>query len=252
MPRLDNKTCLVTGSSRGLGKAMAVAFAENGAACVVVTYSRDRRGAEATGKAVEQTGGRALVHQLEITNRDSVRACYDAVLRETGRIDVLVNNAGINKQGFMPDVTEAEWDEIMSVNLKGPFLCSQEVFPIMERQRGGRIINISSVSGLYGGPKTIHYAVSKAGLISMTQVFARYGAEHNILVNAIAPGIIETDLTREELRSGGGKNVVELTLLKRPGQPGDVASLAVLLASDEQNYMTGQTLSPNGGSYFTH
>ena len=137
------------------------------------------------------------------------------------------------------------------MNLKGPFLCSQEVFPIMERQRSGRIINIASVSGLYGGPKTIHYAVSKAGLISMTHVLARYGAEHNILVNAIAPGIIETDLTREELRSGGGKSVVDMTLLKRAGLPGDVTSLAVLLASDEQNYMTGQTLSPNGGSYFT-
>ncbi len=121
----------------------------------------------------------------------------------------------------------------------------------MVAQKSGRIINMASVAGLYGGPTTAHYAASKAGLIALTQVLARYGAEHNILVNAIAPGIIETDMTREELRAGGGARVIGLTLLKRPGQVGDVASLAVLLASDEQNYMTGQTLSPNGGSHFT-
>ena len=121
---------------------------------------------------------------------------------------------------------------------------------ILVLRLGGRIINIASVSGLYGGPTTAHYAASKAGLISLTQVLARWGADHNIFVNSISPGIIETDLTREELRTGGGKNVVGLTLLKRPGQVEDVASIAVMLASDEQNYMTGQTISPNGGSYF--
>jgi len=118
----------------------------------------------------------------------------------------------------MLDVMGADWDEIMDVNLEGPFRCSQEFFPVMQKQQSGRIINIASVSGLYGGPKTIHYAVSKGGLITTTQVFARYGAEHNIHVSAIAPRIIETDLTRDELRSGGGGVVVEMTLLKRPGQ----------------------------------
>jgi 3-oxoacyl-[acyl-carrier protein] reductase len=222
---LNNKVCVVTGSSRGLGEGIAVAFAKAGA--------------------------KALVQQIEVTDRSSIQACYATTVDAFGTIDVLVNNAGINKQGFMPDVTEADWDEIMDVNLKGPFLCSQEVFPIMEKQQSGRVINIASVSGLYGGPKTIHYAVSKAGLVTMTQVFARYGAEHNIHVNAIAPGIIETDLTRDELRSGGGGVVVEMTLLKRPGQVEDVSSAAVFLASETQNYMTGQTISPNGGSYFT-
>ena len=167
-----------------------------------------------------------------------------------GQIDVLVNNAGINRAGPLDTVTEEDWDDIMAVNLKGPFLVSQEVLPMMVGTGGGRIINIASVSGLYGGPTTAHYAASKAGLISLTQVLARWGADHNIFVNSISPGIIETDLTREELRTGGGKNVVGLTLLKRPGQVQDVASIAVMLASDEQNYMTGQTISPNGGSYF--
>ncbi len=250
--KLTNKVCIVTGSSRGLGKAIAVGYAKAGAKAVAITYTSNREGAEETASQVAAAGSKAFVHSLEVTDRASIKACFQAVVDATGSIDVLVNNAGINKQGFMPDVTEADWDEIMNVNLKGPFLCSQEVFPIMERQNSGRIINIASVSGLYGGPKTIHYAASKAGLISMTQVLARYGAEHNILVNAIAPGIIETDLTREELRSGGGGVVVEMTLLKRPGQVEDVSSVALFLASDSQSYMTGQTISPNGGSYFTN
>jgi 3-oxoacyl-[acyl-carrier protein] reductase len=230
---------------------MALAFAREGAKAVAITYASRPDDASRTAELLEAAGAKSYVHRVEVTSRAEIRSWYGEVLESEGGIDVLVNNAGINRQGPVDTVTEADWDQIMAVNLKGPFLCSQEVLPIMERQGGGRIINIASVSGLYGGPTTAHYAASKAGLISLTQVLARYGADKNILVNAIAPGIIETDLTRDELRSGGGARVVGMTLLKRPGQPGDVSSLAVMLASDEQNYMTGQTLSPNGGSYFT-
>lgn len=251
MNRLENKVCLITGGGRGLGKAMAIAFAEEGASAVAISYTSRRDYAEETAKLVEEAGAKAYMHEVEVTDRASIKAWIDSITGSEGRIDVLVNNAGINRQGPIDTVTEADWDDIMAVNLKGPFLVSQEVLPHMVSGGGGRIINISSVSGLYGGPTTAHYAASKAGLISLTQVLARWGAEHNILVNSIAPGIIETDLTREELRSGGGAKVVGLTLLKRPGQVGDVSSLAVMLASDEQSYMTGQTISPNGGSYFT-
>ena len=251
MNRLSGKVCLVTGGGRGLGKDMALAFARDGAKAVAITYTSRPDYAEETAKLIKKTGSTPYVKQVEVTKRAEIQAWYGSILEAEGRIDVLVNNAGINRQGPINTVTEEDWDQIMAVNLKGPFLCSQEVLPIMERQGGGRIVNIASVSGLYGGPTTAHYAASKAGLISLTQVLARYGADKNILVNAIAPGIIETDLTREELRSGGGAKVVGMTLLKRPGQPGDVSSLAVMLASEEQNYMTGQTLSPNGGSYFT-
>lgn len=251
MNRLKDKVCLVTGGGRGLGKAMAVAFAAEGAKTVSITYTSRPDYAEETAKLIENAGAKASVHKVEVTSRDSIKACTDALVESEGRIDVLVNNAGINRQGPIDTVTEQDWDDIMAVNLKGPFLVSQEVLPHMVSNAGGRIINIASVSGLYGGPTTAHYAASKAGLISLTQVLARWGAQKNILVNSIAPGIIETDLTREELRSGGGATVVGLTLLKRPGQVEDVSSLAVMLASDEQNYMTGQTLSPNGGSYFT-
>ncbi len=138
---------------------------------------------------------------------------------------------------------------IMGVNLKGPFICCQEVFPLMKNQGGGRIINISSAASLYHGPKTVHYAVSKAGLNSLTKVIARYGGEHNILVNAIAPGIILTEQSVEELASSSGKGIIDMTLVKRPGELQDVSNTCVLLASDEQNYITGQVISVSGGSY---
>jgi 3-oxoacyl-[acyl-carrier protein] reductase len=249
--RLKGKVCLITGGGRGLGKAIALAFAKEGAKAVAISYVSNKKYAKDTCKQLAELGTTAYMTPVEVTNRESIKAWVNHIIDTEGHIDVLVNNAGINKQGPIDAVTEEDWDEIMAVNLKGPFLVSQEVLPDMVDSGGGRIINIASVSGLYGGPTTAHYAASKAGLISLTQVIARWGAEHNIMVNSIAPGIIETDLTREELASGGGAGVVALTLLKRPGQVEDVSSIAVMLASDEQNYMTGQTISPNGGSYFT-
>jgi 3-oxoacyl-[acyl-carrier protein] reductase len=230
---------------------MALAFAREGAKAVAISYISNEAYAEETCQALAELGTTAYMTPVEVTHQASIKAWVDHIADAEGRIDVLVNNAGINRQGPVDTVTEADWDEIMAVNLKGPFLVTQAVLPLMVEAGGGRVINIASVSGLYGGPTTAHYAASKAGLISLTQVLARWGAEHGILVNSISPGIIETDLTREELRSGGGAGVVALTLLKRPGQVEDVASIAVMLASDEQNYMTGQTISPNGGSYFT-
>ena len=248
--RLEGKVALITGGSRGLGKAMAIAFAKEGAKAVGITYVTNEESARKTCEEITSYGCTAYMNRVEVTKRESIKHWLKHISVAEGQIDVLVNNAGINRAGPLDTVTEEDWDDIMAVNLKGPFLVSQEVLPMMVGTGGGRIINIASVSGLYGGPTTAHYAASKAGLISLTQVLARWGADHNIFVNSISPGIIETDLTREELRTGGGKNVVGLPLLKRPGQVEDVASIAVMLASDEQNYMTGQTISPNGGRYF--
>lgn len=251
MFKLNGKVCLVTGGSRGLGESMAITFAKAGAQAVVITYNSDESKAIEVCKKIETHGSTSMAIHLEASNLDSIKKMVSEVKKEFSKIDVLVNNAGINRQAKMEDVTEKDWDDIMSVNLKGPFFCSREVFPIMIKNGGGRIINIGSVSGLYGGPTTPHYGASKAGLHSVTQNLARYGAEHNIFVNSISPGIIETDLTREELKSGGGGKVVALTLLKRPGVEKDVSSIALMLASNDQNYLTGQVISPNGGSYFT-
>ena len=246
--RLKDKVCVVTGASRGIGRAIACEFAAEGAKVAVTYHSEAGKAAEVVEKITGQ-GGAAFAVQLDVSKRKSVRDVFSEVHERYGRIDVLVNNAGINKRGVFDEITEEDWDLIMGVNLKGPFFCCQDVFPYMISQKGGRVINIASVAGQYHGPKTVHYAVSKAGLISLTKVLARYGAPHNILVNAVAPGIILTDQTRDELESPAGERIVGMTLLKKPGELRDVASTCVLLASDEQNYITGQVISVSGGAY---
>ena len=246
--RLTGKTAVVTGSSRGIGREIALIFASQGAN-VVVNYVNNREAAEKTAAEIGQTGAEALVIQADVTRREQVRALFEKTYARFDKIDILVNNAGINKRGFFEEANEEDWDMIMAVNLKGPFICCQEVFPYMKKEKGGRIINISSVAGQYHGPKTVHYAVSKAGLISLTKIVARYGAEHNILVNAVAPGLMLTEQTADELGGPAGKKIIDMTLLKRPGQLKDVASTCVFLASDEQDYITGQVISVSGGAY---
>lgn len=246
--RLKDKVAVVTGSSRGIGRAIAIEFARQGAK-LAVTYNTRAEEADAVVQAARAVGGEAFASQLEVRDRQDVKALFETTHDRFGRIDVLVNNAGINRRGLLEEITDEEWDLVLGVNLKGPFICCQEVFRYMIKQGGGRIINIASVAGQYHGPKTVHYAVSKAGLISLTKVLARYGAPHNILVNAVAPGIILTDQTRDELASPAGERIVSMTLLKRPGELQDVASTCVFLASDEQNYITGQVVSVSGGAY---
>jgi 3-oxoacyl-[acyl-carrier protein] reductase len=246
--RLAGKVALITGASRGLGRAIALAFAAEGAR-VVVNYREQASSATAVVEAIHAAGGQAVAIQADAAERHSVQVLLKAAIGHFGRIDILVNNAGINRRGDFLSITDDEWDQIMATNLKGPFMCSQEVFPHMQAIGGGRIINISSAASQYHGPRTVHYAVSKAGLNSLTRLLARYGADSNILVNAIAPGIIFTDQTRDEVESEGGRRYIDMTLLKRFGELGDVAATALLLASDEQNYITGQVISVSGGAY---
>ena len=246
--RLNDKVALITGSSRGIGRAIALAFAREGADIVVSCRSRK----DLADEVVEEIGGlgrQAMACSADVSDRVAVQEMVKEAVARFGRIDILVNNAGINKTCFFEEATDEDWDRIMAVNLRGPFICTQEVFPLMKQAGGGRIINISSVAGQYHGPKTVHYAVSKAGLNSLTAVSARYGAEHGILVNAVAPGIIRTDLTAEELDSPAGAKIVEMTLVKRAGQLEDVTSTCLFLASDEQSYVTGQVISVAGGAY---
>jgi len=246
--RLQNKIAVITGAGRGIGKEIAKSFAAEGAK-IVINYVNNKATAEATHAEITAMGAEALIVQADVSKRADVKRMFSEAKAHFGRIDILVNNAGINKRGWFEEATDEDWDMIMNVNLKGPFICSQEVFPYMKEQKAGRIINISSVAGQYHGPKTVHYAVSKAGLNSLTKVVARYGAEHNILVNAVAPGIMWTEQTADELASPGGQVIVNMTLVKRPGQLSDVASTCLLLASDEQNYITGQVISVAGGAY---
>jgi len=246
--RLAGSVAVVTGSSRGLGKAIAIGFAEEGAD-VIVNYVQNEAGAHEAAEAIRQLGRRAHIVRADAAQRTDVKRLFAEADAVFGKIDILVNNAGINKRCWFEETTDEDWDMIMAINLKGPFMCCQEVFPYMIRNGSGRIINISSVASQYHGPKTVHYAVSKAGLNSLTKVLARYGAPHNILVNAVAPGLILTDQTREEFESGAAQPNIDLTLLKRPGTEQDVVSACLSVAEQKQSYITGQVLSVSGGAY---
>src|SRR3989344_9211263 len=191
--KLSGKIALVTGSSRGIGKAISEAFLEEGAS-VIVTYHKNAKMA----KNVIRGYKNSLVIKLDISNKKSIKNAIKQIMKKYGRIDILVNNAGINKPTDFENVTEKDWDKILNTNLKGTFMLSQMIFPIMKKQKYGRIINMSSVSGQYGGPRTVHYAVSKAGLISLGQCLARFGAPYNITVNNVAPGIISTEMIKKE------------------------------------------------------
>jgi 3-oxoacyl-[acyl-carrier protein] reductase len=245
---LVGKTVLITGASRGLGKAVALGFAEKGAD-ILVNYVRDTTAAEATAKAIRELGRRAHIVQANAAERNDVRRMFAEAINAFGRIDILVNNAGVNKRGWFQEITDEDWDMILDTNLKGPFICCQELFPHMIENGGGRIINMSSVASQYHGPKTVHYAVSKAGLNSLTRVLARYGAPHNILINAVAPGLILTDQTREEFESGAVTPLLDMTLLKRGGTEDDVVQACLYLADPRQSYTTGQVLAVSGGAY---
>ncbi|WP_299807357.1 SDR family NAD(P)-dependent oxidoreductase [uncultured Shewanella sp.] len=245
--RLAGKVAVITGSSRGIGAAIAQEYCAQGAK-VVINYVHSEEQAKALADKLNLDGYNAIAIKADVTERAEIKQLFEQAVAAFGKIDILVNNAGINKRGWFDEVTDEAWDEIMGVNLKGPFICCQEVFPYMQAQQGGRIINISSVAGQYHGPKTVHYAVSKAGLNSLTKVIARYGAEHNILVNAVAPGIVRTDQTADEIDSPAGQKVIDMTLLKKAARMEDITSACVMLASDEQQYMTAQVLAVSGGA----
>jgi len=244
---LDGKAALITGASRGIGQAIALAFARLGAD-IIMTYSQRAACAENVAEQIRSLGRQALVAQVEISNRANVQHLVQFALKTFGRIDILVNNAGILQQKPFLEISDEDWDSIMDVNLKGTFICSQEVFSVMQRQGGGRIINISSSGGQLGGPLAVHYAASKAGVICLTKSLARVGAPA-ISVNCIAPGLIETEMTKQEIESKLGKEKNKQILLNRPGLVDEVAQVAVFLASEQASYITGQTINVNGGLY---
>ena len=239
---LENKIAIVTGSSRGIGEHIARGFAREGAK-VVITYNNNKNLADKVGKDL----GADLVLQLDVTNRESVKEAFKKAYEFYGRIDVLVNNAGINKTADFDKQTDEEWDEVLNVDLKGVFICCQEVLKYISDF--GRIINIGSLSGEYGGPRTPSYAAAKAGVMALTHCVARFVAEKGICVNCLSPGVIASDLT-EKTMSQSVKDVVNsLVLLKRFGRYEELVGAAIFLASDESSYMTAQTLSINGGAW---
>jgi 3-oxoacyl-[acyl-carrier protein] reductase len=215
----------------------------------VLTFRERRDEADLVAHEIEAMGRRALALQMDVTNRASIEVAAEQA-RGFGAISILVNNAGVNKPTDFDRVTDEDWDFILSTNLKGPFICAQVFLPLLADAGGGSIVHIGSVSGQYGGPRTAHYAASKAGLISLAQVIARFGAASNIRSNTVAAGLIASDMAQAGLAAASVQKAAENILLKRMGITREVADAVVFLASDASSYITAQTLNVNGGLYF--
>lgn len=240
-------TALVTGGSRGIGRAVAETLARDGFQ-VFLTYVSKPEEAEAVAEGIRKKGGRAHAFALNVGEAEAVAAFFAEEIKDKADLAVLVNNAGITKDGFLIRMKDEDFDRVLGVNLRGAFICLREAAKIMSRRRHGRIINISSVVGQMGNAGQVNYAAAKAGLLGMTKSAAKELAGRNITVNAVAPGFIETDMTAslsEDVRAAYEAAIP----LKRLGTPQDVAEAVAFLASDKAAYVTGQVLGVNGGMY---
>jgi 3-oxoacyl-[acyl-carrier protein] reductase len=243
--KLDGKVAVVTGGARGIGGEIATAFAAEGADVVIA----DVLGADAAApvlSSVAESGRRSLLLQTDVSDERQVRAMVDAALAEFGQIDILVNDAGVVSQVAFADLEVSEWDRVLSVNLRGVFLCTRFVLPGMLERRSGKIINVASQLGQIGGIEMVHYSASKAGVIGLTKALAREVSGQGVQVNAIAPGPILTEMMAQETEEWAARKLAELPM-GRFGQAHEVAPTAVFLASDDSSYYVGQTLCPNGG-----
>jgi 3-oxoacyl-[acyl-carrier protein] reductase len=243
VPALQNRIALVTGASRGIGKSIALALAAEGAD-VAVNYRKQSAAAESVADAIKKLGRRCITIQADAAESAEVEKLFATIESELGTVDILVNNAGIASQLSPAQVTEADWQETIRVNLTSVFLVTQRALPNMRAKKWGRIINLSSVAAQYGGIVGPHYSASKAGILGLTRSYATFLAKEGITVNAIAPALIETDMIAGLPALSPDRLPVGFL-----GSVEDCARIAVLLA--QSNFITGQTLNPNGGVYFT-
>jgi 3-oxoacyl-[acyl-carrier protein] reductase len=249
MRRLEDKVAIVTGGARGLGKAFCLAMAEQGAKLVVADIL-DKE-AQQTATEIQAKGGSAIALKVDITSEEDTLHMAEETLKQLGRIDILVNNAamiyGITRKPFT-EIPPAEWDKLMTVNLRGPFLCCRAVFPQMKKQGKGKIINLASETAFTGSNNLIHYVTSKGGIISFTRALAGEVGQYGICVNAVGPGFTDTESSRTVI-DNITKYDVGLTPLRRLEQPEDLVGAVIFLASDESDFITGQTLVVDGGRY---
>ena len=242
---LEGKTALVTGASRGIGRAIALALGRKGVN-VAVNYAGSEQKAEEVVQQLKGLGVQAIKIQANVANEDEVKAMVKQVTKEFGSIDILVNNAGITRDNLLMRMKEEEFDDVIETNLKGAFLCTKAVTRPMMKQRSGRIINIASVVGVTGNAGQANYSAAKAGLIGLTKTTAKELAPRNILVNAIAPGFIATDMT-DVLTDEQKEAILANIPLEQLGEPEDIANVVCFLASDDAKYITGQTIHVDGG-----
>jgi 3-oxoacyl-[acyl-carrier protein] reductase len=241
---LSGQVALVTGASQGLGQAMASELAANGA--TVMCVARNAQKLAETVAAIEAAGGKAEAFSCDVKDGAKVDQLVDSVIEKWGRLDILINNAGITRDTLLPRMSDAEWDDVMETNLRGTFLFSRAASRIMLRARYGRIINISSVSGLIGNAGQTNYSASKAGLIGLTRSLSRELAKRNVTVNAVAPGFIESDMTRT-LGDALLEEVKKHIPARRLGKPAEVAAAVLFLSSPAAAYITGCVLTVDGG-----
>ena len=250
--RLDGKIAIVTGGGRGIGRAIGLELAIKGA--VVLIADVDFLNAQKTAHRIIKAGQKAYAYKMNVSKKKEVDKVFQQISRKIGRLDILVNNAGVSFLTPFENISEKEWDQTLDTNLKGTFLCSQAAFRMMKSQRSGRIINIASGASRSGGMVSAglynpyaHYAASKAAIESLTRSLAFEGASYGILVNAVSPGPIETDLMRKSYPSEKKKRLISAIPLGRLGRPEEVASAVAFLASDKAAYITAKVLDVNGG-----
>jgi len=242
--RLEGKVALVTGSGRGIGREIALAFAGEGADCVI--WDVNPADAEKTAKDIESSGRKALAGQVDVTDFAKVEEGLNKILDKFGKIDILVNNAGITRDNLLMRMSEADWDLVIKVNLKGTFNCTKAATRPMIKARYGRIVNIASIIGIMGNAGQANYSASKAGIIALTKTTAKELASRNITANAVAPGFIDTEMT-QKLSPETRAKLLEFVPLARMGLPKDIANVCLFLASSDADYITGQTIVVDGG-----
>ncbi len=248
--RFADKVVVMTGASKGIGKASAMAFGEEGAKVAMVYYSD--RPADEDLEPIVNAGGEALPVQTDISDEDQVKALMRHVADRWGRLDVLVNNAGVYRQGTVVDTSSSDWDRVMEVNLRGAYLCTHYAVPLMERNGGGAVVNVSSEAGLVGIENQVAYNVSKGGLIALTRSCAVDLAQHGIRVNCVCPGTTDTPLVREAVNRAedpaqARRDLEQARPLDRLGAPEEIASAILYLSSEESAYATGSIFSIDGG-----